>query len=143
MREKKTSRMRMLLVMMYTLIMVPAVPASQSTATVACLTLRAMAITTVMPIYPAEALRRKLHGRVVIEIVTDSAGEVASMRVLESPEDLFSDAVQAAVKRWRFRPVTANRQSWSVSGRLVFYFREVQGKAIVVDAAAERLRTRP
>ncbi|HPF61437.1 MAG TPA: energy transducer TonB [Gemmatimonadales bacterium] len=60
------------------------------------------------PVYPA-ALRRAGTGGVVrVQYVVDCAGRVdsASVRVVASPDERFSDAAVFAIRHTRFRPAT-------------------------------------
>jgi len=58
------------------------------------------------PEYPRSMLSARIGGQVVVRFVVDSAGRVdpASMRVLQSTNNHFADAVQAVLPRLHFRP---------------------------------------
>ncbi|HEX2853310.1 MAG TPA: TonB family protein [Opitutaceae bacterium] len=60
------------------------------------------------PVYPADALRSKVGGRVVVRIIVDETGNVTSGRVLSAPDHRLADAALAAVKTWKFSPATEN-----------------------------------
>jgi TonB family protein len=64
------------------------------------------AITKVAPPYPREAVKRGIEGRVVVRISIDTEGAVAAVAVRQSPHEILSDAVEAAVKQWKYRPAT-------------------------------------
>ncbi|MCC7013717.1 MAG: TonB family protein [Planctomycetes bacterium] len=60
---------------------------------------------TPAPVYPAQALRRRLEGVVTMELAVDARGRVRSAQVVESSghELLDSAAVNAALQ-WQFHP---------------------------------------
>jgi len=69
----------------------------------------------ILPVYPAAALRAKAGRNLVgVHIVVDPAGRVSdirmSMRVFSTPgpfAENFRDAVELAVRQWRFNPARA------------------------------------
>ncbi|MCW4454389.1 energy transducer TonB [Flavobacterium sp. MXW15] len=75
-------------------------------ATAAAPTLRA--VSTPAPRYPAEALRSGTSGEVLVEITVGTDGSVTNARVLRAnPARVFDREALAAVKRWKFEPVSA------------------------------------
>ena len=67
-------------------------------------------IKRVAPEYPEEAERKRIQGKVVLDITVDEAGNVSIVKVVSGPAELQQSAVDAA-KQWRFsnsvkRPVT-------------------------------------
>jgi protein TonB len=88
-------------------------PAAQSPATAAKSTAPAAsntlhAISTPAPAYPPEAFRAGTSGEVVVELTVGSDGSVSSARVVRAtPPRVFDRAALAAVKGWRFEPVSA------------------------------------
>jgi protein TonB len=61
-------------------------------------------VTLVEPVYPARARRRRIEGRVEVEITVDGAGAVREVRILEAkPRGVFEPAVRKAVRQWRFQ----------------------------------------
>lgn len=63
------------------------------------------------PVYPADALRSKVGGRVMVRIIVDETGSVASARALSAPDHRLSDAALVAVKTWKFSPATENAKA--------------------------------
>lgn len=85
--------------------------------------MRKSASKTVMPSYPAEALKNRQQGVAVVELQYDAKGIVVSTSVLEAPSKSIGDAVIAALKQWKFVP--SKKQDGtpvSVRGKLTFYF---------------------
>ena len=95
--------------------------------------MRKSAAKTVMPSYPAEALRKREQGVAVVELQYDAKGEVVNVSVLESPSRSIGDAVVTALKQWKFVP--SKKQDGtpvSVRGKLTFYFEiNNEGKGLV------------
>ena len=57
----------------------------------------------VKPEYPEQAKKDELEGKVIIEIVVNSAGDVEGDRVL-TPNSVFDDAALLAVRQWKYKP---------------------------------------
>jgi TonB family protein len=84
--------------------------------------IRRSAAKTVMPAYPEEAKKKRVKGVVVIELQYDGNGDVASTKVLQSPDSNIGEAVQSAVKQWKFKPSKLEGKPISIRGKLTFYF---------------------
>jgi TonB family protein len=54
------------------------------------------------PIYPEEAKKALVQGVVVLEVTTDSQGNVADVRVLESESSLLNQSAIDAVGQWKY-----------------------------------------
>lgn len=67
---------------------------------------RADASAPVAPLYPESLYKARVPGRVVVEFVVDSTGEVnmATLGVVSSTDPLFTDAVRRAFPAARFKP---------------------------------------
>jgi protein TonB len=63
----------------------------------------------VNPIYPVEALRKKIEGQVLVEVVTNRKGEVLSATVITGPL-LLREAAIEAVKQWKHEPYQGNNK---------------------------------
>ena len=63
-----------------------------------------------LPEYPPLAVRRRVEGTVVLDVLVDENGSVQDVKVLRGVKpDLGLDAAAAtAVRSWRFRPATKN-----------------------------------
>ncbi len=55
------------------------------------------------PSYPAQAITRRIEGRVVLSAIVSEDGTVAEMKVVAGPAELAQSAM-GAVKRWRYQP---------------------------------------
>ena len=84
--------------------------------------LRKLALSTPLPRYPQKSVRQRKQGVGVSQILVNEKGVVAATRILEAPDDHIAKAVEAAVKKWTFRPQTVKGKPVSVSGKLTFYF---------------------
>jgi protein TonB len=62
----------------------------------------------VEPEYPPLAVRAQLQGLVILEATVDENGRVQSVKVLRSDAPLLDGAAIAAVKQWRYAPLTLN-----------------------------------
>ncbi|SIQ00555.1 energy transducer TonB [Marinobacterium stanieri] len=63
------------------------------------------------PQYPRRALTRRIQGYVVAEFTVDTQGRVIpdSFKIVEAdPPGMFDRAVERALMRWRFNPLTEN-----------------------------------
>ena len=61
-------------------------------------------IKDVKPIYPPEALDKKIEGVVIVEAMINEQGKVRMIRVISSPDPLLSDAALKAVRQWEYEP---------------------------------------
>jgi protein TonB len=87
----------------------PAPPAAQSLAAVPIIPPQPItgAATNRKPDYPAEALRRRLQGEVLLRVNVSAAGQPEEIAVLTSSGFAMLDAAAiAAVRHWRFHPAT-------------------------------------
>jgi TonB family protein len=75
----------------------------------------------VEPAYPPLAKAARISGSVVVEIMIDQEGYVASARAL-SGHPLLKDAAVSAVKEWRFTPTKLGGEAVNVVGTITFNF---------------------
>jgi TonB family protein len=73
------------------------------------------------PVYPPIAAAARIEGDVVISVVIDANGSVASEHVLSGPAMLQQSALDA-VKKWRFAPFTTNGAAMPVTTILTIPF---------------------
>ena len=83
--------------------------------------LQGSAILRAEPEYPAEARRRRVSGRVVVEVTVDECGRVIDARALTGHVDLVDGAIKAA-RQWRFSPTTLSGRRVKVIGSITFNF---------------------
>jgi len=76
------------------------------------------------PRYPTVLRERGVEGRVVVQFVVDTAGRVepGTVRVVSSPDDLFTAAVRAALPSLRFTPARAGGRAVRQLVELPFEF---------------------
>lgn len=74
------------------------------------------------PIYPSEALRRKIEGEVMLETVIGEDGTVKDVHAVSGP-DLLRTAAVDAVKWWRFQPYEVNGHAATVHTLIEVDFR--------------------
>ena len=73
--------------------------------------------------YTSAAMRAKIEGQVVLDVLVDALGEVSDVRVAESLDaDLDANAI-TAVKTWRFTPATRDGEAIPVVVPVVMLFR--------------------
>lgn len=58
----------------------------------------------VKPVYPKEALEKKIQGVVILEAVSDISGKVKAIRAVSSPDLTLTQAASDAVKQWEYEP---------------------------------------
>lgn len=84
----------------------------------------AVAMVTVAPRYPANALRNHLEGEVEVEFTILPDGSVADVRVIRAtPPGVFDQEARRAVLRWQFRPQMQDGRATSMRARQVIEFR--------------------
>ncbi len=73
------------------------------------------------PVYPDEAKKQKVEGRVTVDIVIDEEGKVISATPASGPEMLHASSRDAAFKA-RFKPTLVNGKPAKVSGAMSYNF---------------------
>ncbi|HUP03650.1 MAG TPA: energy transducer TonB, partial [Bryobacteraceae bacterium] len=67
--------------------------------------------------YPADALRNRVEGTVMLQVTVDSAGNVTDASVLSGPQELRKTAIQA-VLQWHFMKGGSNMKMVSIAFQL-------------------------
>jgi TonB family protein len=67
-----------------------------------------VALYKVDPAYPADLMRDKVEGVVVLYAVIHSDGSVGEVRILEGIHDDLDHSARTALQKWHFRPATKN-----------------------------------
>ena len=73
------------------------------------------------PVYPTMARMARVQGPVVMQVVIDKAGAVASVRVV-SGHPMLQEAARDAVQQWRYRPYLLNREPVEVETTVTVNF---------------------
>ncbi len=68
---------------------------------------RALLLHSVNPVYPPQALAKKLHGPVVLQARVGRDGSVEDLKILKG-YFILAEAAIAAVKQWQFQPYSVN-----------------------------------
>lgn len=76
-----------------------------------------------LPEYPASEQKRRVWGDVTVVFVVDEAGGVEQATVTASPSARLAEASLAAIRRWRFKPMTREGKPVKVRFTQVFPFR--------------------
>lgn len=61
----------------------------------------------VNPIYPPEAKKARIQGKVVLDAIISKTGEVLRLRVVSGPKELQQSALDA-VRQWTYEPILFN-----------------------------------
>lgn len=76
------------------------------------------------PVYPADAVRDRLQGLVILRVTISSEGTVTAVTIAESSgHRQFDRAARDAVLQWRFEPATRAGQAVEWTARLPIRFR--------------------
>jgi TonB family protein len=86
------------------------------------------------PNFPLEAFKAQQQGVVVSEVTTGDKGNVVSIRILESPARLISDATRKALSQWHFPPLTQGGKPLNAIGKITLYFLIIDGAPKVLSA---------
>jgi periplasmic protein TonB len=70
---------------------------------------------------PQEALKKRIGGRVVVQLILDVRGNIKELKALEG-NPILSGAVLDAVKQWRFAPTKLDGDPVEVDLRVPFSF---------------------
>ena len=84
--------------------------------------LRKSATKTVMPLYPAASLNKKIAGTVVAELQYNAKGDVTDVKVVVSPDTAIAGSVEDALKQWKFTLVQLEANKPAPRGRITFSF---------------------
>jgi TonB family protein len=76
----------------------------------------------VHPTYPKQALAKKLHGNVVLQVIVSKQGKVDSLALI-SGDPMLGQAAQSAVKQWRYKPYWHNGEPTDFQTRVTVDFK--------------------
>lgn len=81
-------------------------------------------LSTLQPDYPFRAKRRGIEGHVTVEFLVTARGRVEEVTILEAePENIFNQAVENALRLWRFQPPTVEGVKVAARARTTFHFK--------------------
>jgi len=81
-------------------------------------------VSSAKPRYPETLRQSGVGGRVLVQFAVDTTGRVdmASVRVLQSTHDLFTQAVRSALASFRFKPAEVNGKRMAALAEMPFEF---------------------
>lgn len=77
---------------------------------------------TVNPVYPPEARRKGIQGKVVFSAIIDKDGTVKKLKAVLGPRELI-DAAAAAVQQWRYKPYMLNGEPVEIDTTITVNFK--------------------
>jgi len=78
-------------------------------------------IRSIAPTYPADALRRRIEGQVVLQVRIGKDGSVYAAKAIRG-DPMLSQAALQAVGHWRFSPYKSNDKPLDIPTELTFQF---------------------
>jgi TonB family protein len=81
----------------------------------------------VKPVYPENALSRKIQGEVILDAATDKEGNVAELYVVDGIKELTAAAVEA-VKQWKYEPYIKDGKAVPIRFTVIIHF-DLPGEA--------------
>jgi TonB family protein len=95
-------------------------------------------IKKVNPVYPEEAVQKRIEGLVVIEASTDEQGDVVSAKVMPSknPQPLLEEAALAAIRQWKYKPFLNDGKAVGVTFSVTMNFALHKDKEAVLAPGA-------
>jgi protein TonB len=83
--------------------------------------LESKVIHRIQPEYPQLAVRARVSGVVILEVIVSDEGEVSDVKVL-SGHPLLREAAVAAVRQWKYSPTLLNGEPVPVLGSVTVIF---------------------
>jgi TonB family protein len=77
---------------------------------------------SVAPIFPEEAKRKAEKGYVVLNVRTDTQGNVKNVMIIRSNNKIFNEAAVIAVKQWKYEPYLEDGQLKEMVFSVSIYF---------------------
>jgi TonB family protein len=65
-------------------------------------------VSKTIPNYPADARKKHIQGKVVLEIIIDASGVPRDIHMVSSPDQALTDSAIEAVTQWRYEPSRLN-----------------------------------
>lgn len=79
-------------------------------------------VSAIQPTYPDLARHSGVTGKVILRIIVDRTGAIASAKVVTKPSPFDGPSLDA-VRRWRYRPVLVNGKATAWTSTLILEFR--------------------
>ena len=73
--------------------------------------------------YPKEAMKQKLEGRVLIKVLVNKEGKYERHEIVESPDEVFSDAIEQHIQKLTFEPARKDDKAVKFWVTIPFNFR--------------------
>ncbi len=102
------------------------------------LTLRDMAVQTVMPTFPEEAIAKGAEGVTISRVSIDANGNVTKVEVLAAPHPAIKTSLVEALTKWKFNPPNMGDKQTTITGKLSFYYSILNGEGIVRNPMIHR-----
>jgi TonB family protein len=80
------------------------------------------AVKRIQPIYPVEAKRQRLTGKITVYVLMDETGKVLSARAAQDQTQFLKDAAAAVAWDWKFNPTVSGGIAIRFVGPLTFNF---------------------
>ena len=78
------------------------------------------------PVYPEQALKQRIRGLVVLEVLVSETGLPLTITVQKAARADLTEAAQTAARQWRFEPARKNGRPVRTTTILRFPFEGVQ-----------------
>jgi TonB family protein len=78
-------------------------------------------ITKVPPVYPPDAKKERIQGKVILEAVIGTSGHVENLKVVSGPNELQQSAMDA-VRQWVYKPYLVNGNPVEVTTKITVIY---------------------
>ena len=95
--------------------------------------LRTITETTVVPLYPQDAITAHRTGVAVALVTVTEKGVVSKVEVLEAPSPSIGASLSDALSQWRFKTATIDGHQTGYTGKVTYYFVFQNGKPAVLS----------
>jgi outer membrane biosynthesis protein TonB len=95
--------------------------------------LRKITDTTVVPLYPQDAITARHIGIAVALVTVTEKGVVSKVEVLEAPSPSIGGSLSDALSQWRFKTAIIDGHPTGYTGKVTYYFVFQNGKPVVLS----------
>lgn len=99
-------------------------------------------IKKIAPIYPEEAKKEKISGKVLLDVTINEEGRVSAVKTKESAHPALEKAAIDAVKQWEYVPLQMNGKPTAVITSITINFALDKDRALDKDKALEKERAK-